>query len=113
MTAPVRIGNGFDVHALVPGRALIVGGVRIALLVSIANSRTMCAPRIRCGAHRFSSDEELIVHKFTATLHLAAAANAMLLVVDGSLLAVALARRGLRERSCQRLPAASRGPPAS
>jgi hypothetical protein len=47
--------------------------MRIALLVSIANSRTTCAPRIRCGAHWFSSDEELIVHKFTATLHLAAA----------------------------------------
>jgi len=27
--APFRIGQGFDVHALVPGRALIVGGVRI------------------------------------------------------------------------------------
>ncbi len=26
----IRIGNGFDVHALVPGRALILGGVRIA-----------------------------------------------------------------------------------
>jgi hypothetical protein len=33
----------------------------------------------------------------------AAAADAMLLVVDGSLLAAVLARRGLRERSCQRL----------
>lgn len=29
MKAPFRIGQGFDVHALVPGRALIVGGVRI------------------------------------------------------------------------------------
>ena len=26
---PFRIGQGFDVHALVPGRELIVGGVRI------------------------------------------------------------------------------------
>lgn len=26
---PFRIGQGFDVHALVPGRALIIGGVRI------------------------------------------------------------------------------------
>ncbi|MFN7752159.1 MAG: 2-C-methyl-D-erythritol 2,4-cyclodiphosphate synthase [Pseudomonadota bacterium] len=26
---PCRIGSGFDVHALVPGRALIIGGVRI------------------------------------------------------------------------------------
>ena len=26
----VRIGNGFDVHALVPGRKLILGGVTIA-----------------------------------------------------------------------------------
>ena len=25
----VRIGNGFDVHALVPGRKLILGGVEI------------------------------------------------------------------------------------
>lgn len=29
MTAPFRIGEGWDVHALVPGRALIIGGVRI------------------------------------------------------------------------------------
>lgn len=29
MKAPFRIGQGFDVHALVPGRALIVGGVHI------------------------------------------------------------------------------------
>jgi len=29
MNAPFRIGQGFDVHALVPGRALIVGGVHI------------------------------------------------------------------------------------
>ncbi len=29
MTIPFRIGQGFDVHALVPGRALIVGGVTI------------------------------------------------------------------------------------
>ena len=27
--APFRIGQGYDVHALVPGRALIIGGVRI------------------------------------------------------------------------------------
>ena len=26
---PVRIGNGFDVHALVPGRRLVIGGVTI------------------------------------------------------------------------------------
>jgi len=26
---PMRIGEGYDVHALVPGRALILGGVRI------------------------------------------------------------------------------------
>lgn len=26
---PFRVGQGYDVHALVPGRALIVGGVRI------------------------------------------------------------------------------------
>ena len=32
----------------------------------------------------------------------AAAADAMLLVVDGSLLAAVLARRGLRERSCRK-----------
>lgn len=29
MNFPFRIGQGFDVHALVPGRALIVGGVTI------------------------------------------------------------------------------------
>jgi 2-C-methyl-D-erythritol 4-phosphate cytidylyltransferase/2-C-methyl-D-erythritol 2,4-cyclodiphosphate synthase len=26
---PIRIGQGWDVHALVPGRALVIGGVRI------------------------------------------------------------------------------------
>ncbi|WP_033534195.1 2-C-methyl-D-erythritol 2,4-cyclodiphosphate synthase [Bordetella trematum] len=29
MTVPFRVGQGFDVHALVPGRPLIIGGVRI------------------------------------------------------------------------------------
>lgn len=29
MTSSIRIGQGFDVHALVPGRPLIVGGVTI------------------------------------------------------------------------------------
>lgn len=29
MTSPFRIGQGFDVHALVPGRPLIIGGVTI------------------------------------------------------------------------------------
>ena len=29
MKVPFRIGQGFDVHALVPGRALIIGGVDI------------------------------------------------------------------------------------
>lgn len=29
MTLPFRIGQGFDVHALVTGRPLIIGGVRI------------------------------------------------------------------------------------
>lgn len=29
MKIPFRVGQGFDVHALVPGRALIVGGVTI------------------------------------------------------------------------------------
>ncbi|THF66142.1 2-C-methyl-D-erythritol 2,4-cyclodiphosphate synthase [Pseudothauera nasutitermitis] len=29
MSVPFRIGQGFDVHALVPGRPLIVGGVTI------------------------------------------------------------------------------------
>ncbi|HEY5762350.1 MAG TPA: 2-C-methyl-D-erythritol 2,4-cyclodiphosphate synthase [Rhodocyclaceae bacterium] len=28
-TLPFRVGQGYDVHALVPGRPLIVGGVRI------------------------------------------------------------------------------------
>jgi 2-C-methyl-D-erythritol 2,4-cyclodiphosphate synthase len=28
--SPLRIGQGYDVHALVPGRALIVGGVEVA-----------------------------------------------------------------------------------
>jgi len=29
MKLPFRIGQGFDVHALVPGRPLIIGGVTI------------------------------------------------------------------------------------
>ena len=29
MSVPFRIGQGFDVHALVPGRPLIIGGVTI------------------------------------------------------------------------------------
>jgi 2-C-methyl-D-erythritol 2,4-cyclodiphosphate synthase len=29
MKQPFRIGEGWDIHALVPGRALILGGVRI------------------------------------------------------------------------------------
>jgi hypothetical protein len=29
MHVPFRIGQGFDVHALVPGRPLIIGGVTI------------------------------------------------------------------------------------
>lgn len=29
MTAPIRVGTGFDVHQLVVGRALIIGGVTI------------------------------------------------------------------------------------
>ena len=29
MPVPFRIGQGYDIHALVPGRALIIGGVRI------------------------------------------------------------------------------------
>lgn len=30
MNPPFRVGHGFDVHALVPGRALVLGGVTIA-----------------------------------------------------------------------------------
>jgi 2-C-methyl-D-erythritol 2,4-cyclodiphosphate synthase len=30
MPIPFRIGTGFDVHALVPGRRLVIGGVEIA-----------------------------------------------------------------------------------
>ncbi|HMN82866.1 MAG TPA: 2-C-methyl-D-erythritol 2,4-cyclodiphosphate synthase [Burkholderiaceae bacterium] len=30
MTQPFRIGQGYDVHALVPGRRLVLGGVTIA-----------------------------------------------------------------------------------
>ena len=30
MLIPWRIGQGYDVHALVPGRPLVIGGVRIA-----------------------------------------------------------------------------------
>lgn len=30
MTAPLRIGEGWDTHALVPGRKLILGGVEVA-----------------------------------------------------------------------------------
>jgi 2-C-methyl-D-erythritol 2,4-cyclodiphosphate synthase len=28
-TIPFRIGQGYDIHALVPGRKLILGGVQI------------------------------------------------------------------------------------
>jgi 2-C-methyl-D-erythritol 2,4-cyclodiphosphate synthase len=30
MTVRIRVGQGFDVHALVPGRKLLIGGVEIA-----------------------------------------------------------------------------------
>lgn len=30
MTSRLRVGQGFDVHALVPGRRLLIGGVEIA-----------------------------------------------------------------------------------
>ncbi len=30
MSTPFRIGEGWDVHALVPGRTLVIGGVEIA-----------------------------------------------------------------------------------
>ena len=30
MTPTIRIGEGWDIHALVPGRPLILGGVRLA-----------------------------------------------------------------------------------
>ena len=29
MVDPIRVGQGFDVHALVPGRRLVLGGVSI------------------------------------------------------------------------------------
>ena len=35
MTSMMRIGEGWDVHALVPGRALVVGGVLAAAGVSM------------------------------------------------------------------------------
>ncbi len=35
MTIPFRIGTGFDVHALVPGRRLIIGGVEIAFTAGL------------------------------------------------------------------------------
>ena len=36
MIAPFRIGQGYDVHALVPGRKLILGGVEIAHPLGLA-----------------------------------------------------------------------------
>lgn len=36
MTVPFRIGQGYDVHALVPGRKLILGGVEIAHPLGLA-----------------------------------------------------------------------------
>ena len=34
-TAPVRVGNGFDVHALVAGRRLVLGGVTIPFALGL------------------------------------------------------------------------------
>lgn len=36
MTIPFRIGQGYDVHALVPGRRLILGGVTIPYPLGLA-----------------------------------------------------------------------------
>ena len=44
MTVPFRIGQGFDVHALVPGRPLIVGGVDIPFGHEIG--RASCRERV-------------------------------------------------------------------
>ena len=53
----IRIGQGYDVHALVPGRALIVGGVRIPY------------PRGLLG----HSDADVLLHAITDALLGAAA----------------------------------------
>ena len=66
----IRIGQGYDVHALVPGRALIVGGVRIphargllghsdadALLHAITDALFGAAALGDIGRHFPDSDE--------------------------------------------------------
>ena len=53
----IRVGQGFDVHALVPGRALILGGVEIA------------SPRGLLG----HSDADVLLHAITDAILGAAA----------------------------------------
>jgi len=49
---PFRIGQGYDCHALVPGRALIIGGVKIP-------------PRLGLLGH---SDADVLLHAITDAL---------------------------------------------
>ena len=57
MTPPFRIGQGYDVHALVPGRRLVLGGV------------TITHPRGLLG----HSDADVLLHAITDALLGAAA----------------------------------------
>ena len=51
MTARVRIGHGFDVHRLVPGRALVLGGVPIKSDLGLAgHSDGDCVIHAVCDA---------------------------------------------------------------
>jgi len=52
MTMPFRIGQGYDVHALVPGRKLILGGVTIPFARGLAGH----------------SDADVLLHAITDAL---------------------------------------------
>jgi 2-C-methyl-D-erythritol 2,4-cyclodiphosphate synthase len=48
---PFRIGHGYDIHRLVPGRALVLGGVRIAFKLGLeGHSDADCATHAVCDA---------------------------------------------------------------
>jgi len=50
-----RIGHGYDIHRLVPGRPLILGGVRFATDYGLeGHSR---AQRLSCSAYSIHSRE--------------------------------------------------------
>jgi 2-C-methyl-D-erythritol 2,4-cyclodiphosphate synthase len=48
---PFRIGHGYDIHRLVPGRALVLGGVTIAFELGLdGHSDADCATHAVCDA---------------------------------------------------------------